>query len=323
MTTLPTPPSIEVGRYLVSPRGSVPRILSLTRLLLKYAPAQPSEDLGVRIGELREVSDTARAGVRMRYLEMGPSAAARLAALDSFIDGLERARYARIEHWREFRGAVVEGLAEQQRRSGQAGEVDYVGLLEQAREAERIQALVFAQGTAYTRLPVDEQAEHMRTVADVVEQEGIREGLDRFVGEVFNVVLDDARRRYDDLLEQRAEHQRGSQVDLRVLYSQLQAAIQGYLIALLSMLRADDPDNVAMIRRALRPVDALREQIAIERARAAARNGRAQPAPESEVGADAIEELLAAERATELELGLAAGEAEGTGEPLEPALLDG
>ena len=66
-----------------------------------------------------------------------------------------------------------------------------------------------------------------------------------------------------------------------------------------------------------------REQIAIERARAAARSGRAAPAPESEVGADAIDELLAAERALELELGLATGEAEGLGEQGEPALLDG
>ena len=193
---------------------------------------------------------------------------------------------------------------------------------------------MFPSGLDYTRLAYDEQAEHMRTVAAVVEEQGCGEALHALIGPLLAAVFNDASRRYDAMIEQRAAQRRGSQVDLRAIYSDLTAALQGYVISLLSMYRPDDADNVAMIRRALRPIDALREQIAIERA-AATRSGvraGAEPTAADEVGdatqtevePEAIDELLAHEQATARELGLdaVASDDDGDGEAAEPARLD-
>src|SRR5690606_13807016 len=95
-----------------------------------------------------------------------------------------------------------------------------------------------------------------------------------------------------------------SSVNLRDLVLELQQAIQNYLIALLGMIRDNDPENVAMMRAALRPVDALKAQLERERSRSQQSAAKAQAAesPESPESEE-IAELLAEEQALEEILG--------------------
>ena len=118
--------------------------------------------------------------------------------------------------------------------------------------------------------------------------------------------LDDAHRRYHEMVEQRSARSKGSNVDLRTVSFDLQRAIQNYVIALLAMIRDEDPVNVKMMQQALRPIDAVREQNLIERARAAAKASGAAVDTTAVEGLDtaAIEELLSEQEAVHSELGI-------------------
>ena len=69
------------------------------------------------------------------------------------------------------------------------------------------------------------------------------------------------------------------------------------------MIRDDDPENVAMIRQALRPVDALREQLERERTRA---RGAGEVQIDEPVGEQLLEELAAEQQALDAQLGVPA-----------------
>ena len=275
-----------------TPRGTVLQTLSLGRLLRKYTPADPSPDLAARAAVLDEVIETSTQAFVDRYREFGPTVAAEDNEDDGLADALLFVHRDRLENWQTFDRPAMHRLASTQTPDG----FDYAARIDKARVAKRVATLLFGQGMDLTRLPFPEQAEHMRRITRMIEQEGLADALAELVGEDFTAALADASLRYQAMIERRAMRERGASINMREVNVALQQAIQDYMISLLSMIRDDDPDNVAAIRTALRPVDALREQLA-GRGRAGSDADAGEQDDSGEGGL--IEELVAEQRAVD------------------------
>jgi uncharacterized membrane-anchored protein YjiN (DUF445 family) len=153
----------------------------------------------------------------------------------------------------------------------------------------------------------------MRVLQTLIAEEKLGEALDLLVGPSFMAALTECHDEYLTMVENRAIRERGSAVNLRTIASNLQRAIQNYLIALLAMIRDDDAENVAQIRRALRPIDALREQLYRDRSRGEPGSTEFIDQEDAEV----IDDLLAEQQAVDAELGLPP-EVPANAEPITP-----
>lgn len=308
---------IDRTRYVVCPRGSVTRTLTLSRLLLKYVPKPPSPDVAVMAGRLQDQIETSATAVRARHREYGPSIAAAEQGLDNFVDTLERIRSERLEHWELFDHPTARLLAQEQRARGlKPGEFDYSDAVDLARASKRMRTLLYPTGLDPFRGSYYDQAEAIQTIRKIIEEEdGSTELLEEVIGPRIGDAIDDAHARYQAMVELRIARTKGSEVDLRTVSLELQRAIQNYLIALLAMIRDEDDENVAMLRLALRPVDAVREQNNLERARGSADGAEAADGVDSE----AIDELLREQQAVHTELGITDALED---EPAQPELVD-
>ncbi|MFO7562919.1 MAG: hypothetical protein R6X02_09785 [Enhygromyxa sp.] len=291
--------AIDRSRYFLVPKTGGRRLLSLGRLLRKYQPENASYDVEETGKLLEQTIVSVTAAFVQRHRESGPSIAAAEAELDTVMDTLWYILRDRTLHWGLFERPGIQRLAAEQEQ----GDFDYQGCVEKAALAARVRRLLLDQGLDFLRLSYSEQSEHMLTLWTVVEQEQLQEPLAQLIGKEFFGALVDCRARYDQMIEARTAREQGSAVNLRVLSLQLARAIQNYVIALLAMIRDDDPENVETIRKALRPVDALREQL--ERERNRGRSSTGEPLePLEPVDEAAVEELLAEQQAIDAELGL-------------------
>jgi hypothetical protein len=287
---------IHRSNYLTVPRTVVTRLASLSALLRKHAPEPASVDVEAALGHLQGVEGEVRRACVARHREHGPSIAAHDSELDTCVDVLVHIARDRLGHWAVFERDGIQRLA----ATAKPGSFDFAERITKAERAKALTELLLARGLDFTRSPYAEQAEQMRVLATIIAEEGVAAELDALIGADFMGALGQARIAYDAMVEARALRTAGSAVNLNELRFELARAIEGYLIAVLAMLREDDPDNVARIRAALLPFDALTEQLARERARASGGKQSAPLAPEQ-----SVDELLAEQQAFEAELGLA------------------
>lgn len=288
---------IDRARYFFVPRTSGRRLLALARLLGKHKPKELSFEGEERAKLLQHGVVTLAQAYVERHRESSSLLAADETALDQFADYLWGIVDDRLAHWEAFGLPAASRLAQQK-----PGNFDYAARIDKAREAFALRRQLLAEGLDFTRRPYAEQAEYMVTLWKVIEQDKLDARLNHLIGADFFEALRDVHDHYVAMVERRSSRAQGSAVNLRELALALQKDIQNYVIALLAMIRDDDPDNVAMIRAALRPIDALREQLERERART---RGEPPPPAANDTGAD-VEELLAEEQ----EVATAIGEPE-------------
>ena len=273
-------------------------MLSLARLLRKYTPTPASPDLSDCAATLDAAIEAGAQAYADRIRQDQPSLAQYDSEDDGTVDALLAIVRDRVEHWRVFARPTYVRLAEGSGSGGQAADVD--GLIERGREAERIHALLFAADFDATRAPYPEQAEYMLALERIVVQAGVAGILDELVRGPFVAELGRANLRYQAMVARRAAAERAPEINFHDVLARLRTSIQNYLIAVLAMIRDDDPDNVATMRRALRPVDALREQLSVSAGRARDTDAGASD-PEA---IEAVEELVAEQQAVDAELGL-------------------
>ena len=102
-------------------------------------------------------------------------------------------------------------------------------------------------------------------------------------------------------------HSQGSEVSIRERGAALDRSLQTSALALIVALDEGDADKVETIRKALRPLDALRVQLARER------GGAGGLGAEVEVDEEALAELLAEEQAVAEAIDIEAIEEAGEG----------
>jgi hypothetical protein len=281
------------SRYFSIPHTRARRKLAVARMLDKRKPEDPSADveryavaLGVEIGAMTAAYVT-------RHVEASSVAPREDGELDTFVDALWGVCRDRFDHWRVF------AMPAPARFVGDAdAKHDYAASAAQAGQIRRARELLLGTGgVEFTRLKYVEQAEHMRTMWTVIEDEGLDEVIAAAIGPEFLSAMRDGQRRYLAMIERRLAAERGSEVDLRARSRALADAMQNYVLALLVALDESDADSLAQTRAALRPLDVLREQLERERSGAAAGEE-----VDEEVDED-LAELLAEEQQLAEELG--------------------
>lgn len=290
-------PAFDRSRYFSIPRTGGRRLLSLARLLVRHQPQQATPEVEQAGKHLAETVETVTQAFVERHREYGASVAAEEVELDAVMDALWYILRDRVQHWEVFDRPAVRRIAAIEPTDG----FDFGACIEQAADAARVRSLLLEQGLEFLRLSYAEQAEHMLTLWTMIEQEKLEPVLTELIGAEFFGALSAWRVRYDQMIERRTARAQGSAINLRALGLQLNRVIQIYVIALLAMIRDDDPENVELIRTALRPIDALREQLERERARNQAAGG----ADLDELAEDeTLDELIAEQQAIDDQLGL-------------------
>lgn len=287
--------AIDPTRYVVVPRATVRRQLALGRVLVKYKPEQASEDVEHAVKALNDTIATLTQAFADRHVEKSSGVGGDDVALDVFVDDVWYVIDERLQHWKAFERPAVQRLAEGQDPEG----FDYEAASERAHQAAKLWKQLFSAGLDGLRLPHAEQAEFTRTLWTVIDREGLEPQLSELVGADFVAAARDAQIHYDEMVNAQSARAQGSIVNLRQLAVQLQQSIQKYMFSLLAMNREDDPKIVEQIRRALRPVDAVRERL--ERERARDRGGEEEAVP-AETQAD-IDEILDEEQAVLEQIG--------------------
>jgi hypothetical protein len=293
---------IERVRYITAPRSTGRQMLSLGRLLRKYTPDPASDDVVACAAALDAAIETGTQAYADRIRQDGPNVARQDSEDDSSVDALLGIARARVGHWGVFGRPTYARLA----NAGPVDGVDYSVLIDKAEQAERVHALLFASDFDATRAPYPEQAEYLIALERIIDQAELGPILDELIGGPFMPELRRASARYQDMVTRRAAAARPD-VNLHDILVELRVSIQNYLIALLAMIRDDDPTNVATIRRALRPVDALREQLA---ANNRSRSSSASEPEQAEADQAAVEEFVAEQQAVDAELGFVEGAAD-------------
>lgn len=284
---------IERSRYFFIPGAKGRRLLALGRVLLKHMPNSPSNDVEVFAKLLSEENVKVTKAYVDRHREDNTAIAAEEVELDQTADHLWGITDARLGHWEVFERPAVARLADKQTPEGP----DYEGLIEKARAARTVRKKLLPNGIDFTKLPIPEQSEYMNTLWEIIEQDGLGDQLGEYIGGDFYDGLKDVQAHYEEMVDQRAARTKGTQINLLTHARNLHRAIQNYSISLLAMVRDQDPANVEMMLLALRPIDALREQMERERAR-----GRGEPEPEEPQ--PELEELLAEEKAVNEQIGI-------------------
>jgi hypothetical protein len=295
--------TFDPSKYIILPRTTGTRYLTVSRLLRQYAPAPPrSEDLERALGYLESTETTVTDAYVARHREYGPSIAAQDSELDVVVDALLYIVRDRIEHWQVFERPGVRRLIAAQKPGG----FDFEACAQRAQRARAIGELLLARGLDFTKRPYVDQAEAMRTLDEIVTREQLGEDLEQLVGVEHIGALRAAQAEYYDMVAARTLRARGSTVNLSELNARLKLAIERYLIAVLASIRDDDPDSVEQVQAALRPVDALRELLARERSGGTAGSVNDDGTGDGvEVGVDpAVDELLGEQRTLEGEVGL-------------------
>jgi hypothetical protein len=280
---------IDRSRYVVVPRTTVRRLIALGIMLERYAPPDPDANVEYALEVLSETTaDTAR-GYTARVIELGPSLAASEAAIDTVVDHLFGELRNRLQSWHVFQLDDVARMAKEQK----PGTFDFRQAQAKAETAKHALDVLFADGLGFVKAAYMDQQVHMQALDQVRADEGLDEALEELVGLPFMAALAEYRQQYTAMLDRRTQRAKGSSVNLREQARILATAINNYVIALLGSIRDDDEDNVAVMARALRPIDALREQINADRARAAG----GQTEPEQGDVNPLVGELLAEEQA--------------------------
>jgi len=141
--------------------------------------------------------------------------------------------------------------------------------------ASTLQLRLFPSGLAFLRLPYAEQHAESQRLVDLVDEEDLREELDRLVGEVFLEELLSAHEAYGEALgitKPKPAQAPKPAVSIIEPLRALADAISAYVIQVLAFAGLDPEKHTEPARAALEPIDRLR--------RAATRRSTTDATPE-------------------------------------------
>ena len=276
--------------------------MSLGRVMRRYTPANPPPLVEQTAAALDRAIVEGRRAYADRIRNDGPQVAAMDREDDGFADSMISTTRARLEHWQLFTRPTFRRQSATEPLAGH----DAAALMRHAERAEALTRRLFSTEFDATRAPYAEQAEYMLTLEMMIDEGQFEDELVALIGAPYYAQL---RRTIADYKEMVDRRQAGgvTDVNLQEINIKLQNAIQDYMFAMMAMLRDDDPDSVAMFRRALGPVDAFRASIASSRSRGSATDGGdVEGEVEAADGIDpaVLEELVADQRALDSEIGL-------------------
>jgi hypothetical protein len=221
--------------------------MSLGRVLRKRTPRYPSPDLAAAAKQVDAELSNSQKVLIDRIRNHGPAVAMLDREDDGYADTMLRVCRTRVEDWQLF----VRPTARRMMAAKPQPDPNDADKQAKAELAARVYGLMFANGFDATRAPYAEQGEYMLMLERIIEEEQLEQPLTELIGEAFYTELRATITLYTAMVERRQSGDPNSDSRLQDRRIALQQAIQNYLIALLAMIRDDDPDNVREIQRAL------------------------------------------------------------------------
>lgn len=247
--------------YQRAPRGNVRGILSLSRSLAELAPRDRSDTIARTAVALDHVIAEVEDGLTVRRRESAPTDVSDELALDGCTDALWAAVRNGLEAKVSFAHpglSVV--LAKHGKRSATATALRQGQ--EQATRARTLATKLFgAEGLAFTQQTYPVQAESMREILRLIEEDGLADELDALLGPHLLVALRACQAEYETMVEARMSRDARKTTDLARLRGKLQRAISRYCSAVLTLLDENEPDTLTLVLGALRPLEVHRAQM--------------------------------------------------------------
>jgi hypothetical protein len=289
------------------PPSSTAGLLALTEALRRRTPKVESAGLEVAVDHLDATRGEIEAELVERRSPADPPAYGSAAGLDGGVDALWGVLRAFLEAWAGFRHAGLDPFIA---KGGKLGE----GLAANRARAERAAAVheqVFrGEGLSFTRARYVAQSEVMATILEVNVQRELDGDIEELAAEGLAYSLAELQVSYQAMVADRLSPDEGKRLD--ELGFRLRRALGDYTWQVAALLNRKQPESLELVRHALAPVVALREQVMAERRRDAGEGEGAGEgagegeADELELSADALASLadeLLAEADAEAEAG--------------------
>lgn len=223
---------LDVASYIRPPRVGVASGLSLSKMLLLRVPKRPGKGVIMAAQALAASVITTETAWRARTRSR-PAGGGRQA--DMRLDRAHATVQARLTHYEAFEPTHPDRVTSS-------------ALLER----------LYSDGLGFLKLPwIEEHAESDRRL-QVIEEEELREDLERLVGEQFVTELFEAHAAYGKALGITEEQQPAPEVSMVEPLRAMVQHISDYALQVLAFGKLD-PDRLVAARRALAPIDAFRQ----------------------------------------------------------------
>jgi hypothetical protein len=223
---------LDVASYIRPPRVGVASGLSLAKMLLLRVPRRPGKGVLMAAKALATAVVATEAAWKERT-KSKPAGGARQA--DVRLDRAHATVQARLSHYEIFEPARPDRMT-----------------------SSTLLARLYPDGLGFLKLAwVEEHAESERRL-QIVEEEELREDLERLVGEPFVAELFEAHEAYGKALGITEEKQPAPELSMVEPLRMMVQLISDYALQVLAFGKLD-PDRAVAARRALAPIDVFRQ----------------------------------------------------------------
>lgn len=250
--------SFDPTPYQRAPRLNILKSLALGRALLRAMPEDPSEAVERTAASLERVLEAGDEAVDTRRQESVPVDLAAEVAFDGLADGLWGVLRNRLEALSAFEHEGLPRVAEGHgKRSAVAQAV--ATAKDKAGRARKLSTRLFGtEGLSFTKTQFPEQAQAMASILRVIDKDELGAEIDELCGPESLILLRACQPRYEAMVEARLTRDARKSADLGKVRGAVMRAISRYTSAVLTMLDESEPESLAVVIAALRPLELLR-----------------------------------------------------------------
>lgn len=250
--------NVDVALLLSIPRLTAKGTASLSRSILVVMPDNIPDSAHKAADVLQIRLDDFDATLARLRRELGLQTPLEEVNFDTAVDGAWVRFRRRLQDWQAYSRPGFKPLAQDPNSP-----IDYGELIARAEDARLIEQRLFNNtGVNYLRSNYPEQAESMRSILRLIDEDQFEDRIEILVGDDVLPVLRDLQIRYDAMVQRRA--QRSSSKDdsdnLRSHQLGMQRALRRYASAMYG-LYDETPQSGTFVYRALLPILTFRERL--------------------------------------------------------------
>lgn len=246
------------------PNVSAYGLARLGRAVLRALPEGMAAMVEAVAAELELSVERIEAALADRLRELNVESQVSEADFDRAVDGLWGDLSHQLLRWERY---THRGLGALSDKLEQEAELDEPA--DRARRGRAMHERLFgASGLEFRGLPFLEQAGAMAAILRIIDEDELTEEIDELAGPEPLQALRACQQRYEEMTEARLVRERGYAANLNELRAELREQISRYNAVVYASTDPEDPESLARAWAALRPVKALREQLASARSEA-------------------------------------------------------
>ncbi|PRP95649.1 hypothetical protein ENSA5_37820 [Enhygromyxa salina] len=247
--------ALELARI---PNVSLKILLRLCKTILRGELPQTHSMIEAAAENLQAYVDIVNAALIARIVGSNPALLATEMSFDRAVDALWAQLLRRLDDALAYEHSGLDMLTDEQ---SLAAELAHSRA--QAQRARDLLTRVFGSTTLSDLVKVTfvEQAESTATILRMIEQEGLRQDFEDIVGAQLMRTLDNCQLRYETMIDDRLNRQRGMGQDHRELRNQLRWRLIAYVNAVQSLYQPAQPETGEQVVAHLQSILTLRESL--------------------------------------------------------------